>query len=267
MTRSPRENSITEELLSMNTQMVAIVLSIMLSRCGFADSAARTVKYRANDIVAIKAKMKYTTLIELPPAEKILEVATGDKDFWIIDAAQNFCFLHPAKSGIHSNLNLITDKGNVYSFTLDEVSGEPDLKVIIEPTDASALTAASASPRLVSAQEADLLRVQAQTARTQAEEAVNRFRSEYPTKDLRFDYRYRDDPPFALAALYHDDRFTYIKSNASEKFAVYEVKDGKPSVVEFQLLDGTYVLPKVIDHGYLEIGKKRLTFERVAKGR
>jgi hypothetical protein len=72
--------------------------------------SARIVKYHANDIVSVRAKMRYTTLIQLPATEKILEVATGDKDFWIIDTVGNYCFLHPAKEGIHSNLNLITDK-------------------------------------------------------------------------------------------------------------------------------------------------------------
>ncbi|MBV8631211.1 MAG: TrbG/VirB9 family P-type conjugative transfer protein [Silvibacterium sp.] len=72
--------------------------------------SARTVKYHANDIVSVRAKMRFTTLIQLPASEKILDVATGDKDFWIIDAVGNYCFLHPAKEGIHSNLNLITDK-------------------------------------------------------------------------------------------------------------------------------------------------------------
>ena len=46
---------------------------------------ARIVKYHANDIVSVRAKMRYTTLIQLPPTEKILEVATGDKDFWVVD--------------------------------------------------------------------------------------------------------------------------------------------------------------------------------------
>ena len=46
------------------------------------DAAARTVQYHAQDIVPIHAKLKYTTLIELPPTEKIMEAATGDKDFW-----------------------------------------------------------------------------------------------------------------------------------------------------------------------------------------
>ena len=70
----------------------------------------------------IRAKLKYTTLIEVPATEKIMEAATGDKDFWIVDVVGNFCFVHPAKAGISSNLNLITDKGNIYQFTLQDVS-------------------------------------------------------------------------------------------------------------------------------------------------
>src|ERR1700685_2089451 len=101
------------------------------------DASARTVQYYSADIVPIRAKVKYTTLIEVPPTEKIMEAATGDKDFWIVDVVGNFCFVHPAKQGISSNLNLITDKGNIYSFTLQDISGStptisPDLKVIVE---------------------------------------------------------------------------------------------------------------------------------------
>src|SRR5207244_5430140 len=85
------------------------------------DPAARTVQYHSQDIVPIHAKLKYTTLIEVPPSEKIMEAATGDKEFWVVDVVGNFCFVHPAKAGISSNLNLITDKGNIYSFTLRDV--------------------------------------------------------------------------------------------------------------------------------------------------
>ena len=228
----------------------------------FADTAARVVKYQANDIVAIKAKLRYTTLIQLPATEKILEVATGDKDFWIIDAVQNLCFLHPAKTGIRSNLNLITDKGNVYSFTLEEVTGDPDLKVVIEPSDTSALTAVTATPKLVPSTDLETLKTQMQLTELAANQAVNQFKSEYPTKLTKFDYLFKDDKPFNVTAIYHDDRFTYIRSEASEKFTVYEIKDDKPNLVDFELKDGTYVLPKVVDRGYLEIGRKHLTFER-----
>src|SRR6202012_310340 len=102
-----------------------------------------------------------------PATEKILEVATGDKDFWIINPVGNYCFLHPAKEGIHSNLNLITDKGVVYSFTLDDVeSADPDLKVIIEPSDPSSLAAANGYTKFVPAAEVESARAQMQNAQT-----------------------------------------------------------------------------------------------------
>lgn len=225
--------------------------------------SARIVKYHANDIVSVRAKMRYTTLIQLPATEKILEVATGDKDFWIIDTVGNYCFLHPAKEGIHSNLNLITDKGTVYSFTLDDVeTADPDLKVVIEPSDPSSLAAANGVSKLVPANEVAAAQVQAQLAQSRASAAVEQFRADYPTQALKFDYSFHDDKPFDVSAIYHDDRFTYIKSTAPEKFSVYELKDGKPDLINFQLKDGTYVIPKVVEKGYLEIGKHRLEFQR-----
>lgn len=246
----------------MKRKLLVLMLTLAATTACFADSAARTVKYNSRSIVSIKAKLHYTTLIQLPPSEKILEAATGDKDYWIIDAVQNFCFLHPAKSGIHSNLNLITDRGNVYSFTLEEVSSDPDLKIIIEPTEVSTLASLNGAAKFVDASEAETYKQQAQVARLQANDAVNRFKSEYPTKQVKFDYRYKDERPFSVTAIYHDERFTYIKSDASEKFTLYEVKDNLPNLANFELRDGTYVVPKVIDKGYLEIGKKRLNFER-----
>jgi type IV secretion system protein VirB9 len=247
----------------MKSKLVIAISLLLASASGFAQQTARVVKYHANDIVGVKAKMRYTTLIQLPATEKILEVATGDKDFWIIDATGNYCFLHPAKEGIHSNLNLITDKGTVYSFKLDEGGGaDPDLKVVIEPSDASSLASANAAPKLVSASEVAAAQAQMQMTQAHAAQSVEQFRAEYPTKALKFDYNYRNEKPFNVAAIYQDGQFTYIKSTATEKFSIYELKDGKPDLISFQLNDGTYVISKVVDNGYLEIGKHRLAFQR-----
>ena len=60
-------------------------------------------------------------------------------------------------------------------------------------------------------------------------------------------------------------QFTYIKSDATELPALYEVKDGKPALVNFQVHQGTYVVPKVVDDGYLALGKERFSFAQ--KGR
>ena len=250
----------------MHTKSYLTGLLALAALAAHAQQTARIVHYHANDIVPIRAKMHYTTLIALPPSEKILEVATGDKDFWILDAVQNYCFLHPAKADLHSNLNLITDKGNVYSFTLDDdESQQPDLKVVIEPSDPSTLASVRGPEKFVSASEVTAARIQAQAVELHAQQAVEQFRASYPVEHLAFDYKYKNKPPFDIQAIYHDDHFTYIKSSAPEKFAVYELKDGKPDLVSFQRKDNTYVIAQVVDKGYLQIGKKKLAFERKGK--
>ena len=92
----------------------------------------------------------------------------------------------------------------------------------------------------------------------------SQFRANYPVEHLAFDYKHKNKPPFDVEAIYHDDHFTYIKSSAPEKFAVYELKDGKPDLISFQLKDNTYVIAQVVDNGYLQIGKKKLAFARNA---
>ena len=181
----------------MNSKFIFIAgLAVLLPAMGASaqDASARTVQYHSQDIIPIHAKLKYTTLIELPATEKIMEAATGDKDFWIVDVVGNFCFVHPAKAGISSNLNLITDKGNIYSFTLQDVSAAagaadppPDLKVIVVPADHSSMVAASGPPQFVPA--AQLQQSQQALAAVQAHitDAVDEYKSAYPLS-LKFDY-------------------------------------------------------------------------------
>jgi type IV secretory pathway VirB9-like protein len=229
------------------------------------DASARTVRYHSQDIVAIHAKMKYTTLIEVPPTEKIMEAATGDKDFWVVDVVGNFCFVHPAKAGISSNLNLITDKGNIYSFTLQDISGTaetPDLKVLIAPADRSSIVASAGPAQYVPAAQLQQSKQDLAALQSHVTQAVDEYKSTYPLA-LKFDYTYKtNEAPFDIQSIYHDDKFTYIKTNAPEKFSIYEMKDGKPDLVNYDLRDGTYIIPKVMDSGYLELGKKRMDFTR-----
>jgi type IV secretion system protein VirB9 len=229
------------------------------------EASARTVQYHSQDIVPIHAKLKFTTLIEVPASEKIMEAATGDKDFWVIDVVGNFCFVHPAKPGISSNLNLITDKGNIYSFTLQDVSGTsetPDLKVLVDPADRSSIVAANGPPQFVPAAQLEQSRQQLVAVQSRIEQAVDEYKSAYPLQ-LKFDYAFHaNEAPFDIQSIYHDDKFTYIKTNAPEKFSVYEMKDGKPNLISYDLREGTYIIPKVMDSGYVELGKKRMEFSR-----
>ena len=240
------------------------------------DRQARVVKYSDQDIVELRCQLRVSTAIVLPSGEQILDFTTGDKDHWIVNGAQNFCYVHPAKQGATSNLNLICASGNVYSFALTEVSGsaaEVDYKVFVEPHDQSSINSLpSQNLRFVAADELahykqQVAHLEEQIAKTQSEAAkttereINQYRSKYPSS-LMFKYHYKNQEPFRVAAIFHDDAFTYIHSAAREKPAIYEVKDGKPNLINFQLENGCYIVPKVIERGYLQVGKKKMDFWR-----
>jgi type IV secretion system protein VirB9 len=260
--------------------LVAIALPLLfMSRSAQGDPIARTVKYAETDIIAIHGKIRFSTLIVLPANEEILDATTGDKEFWIINGVHNLCYLHPARPGIRSNLNLITATGHVYSFLLAEISNEravePDLKVFVERKEESTINGAASVAPLARASEVQAYKSAADAARAEtaqtvsaaedrAQEESSQYREQYAGK-LEFDYSYNragTRAPFSVSAIYHDDKFTYIKTSAQEKPTIYEVKDGKSNLINFELANGVYVIPKIVNQGYLALGKKRLSFER-----
>jgi type IV secretory pathway VirB9-like protein len=233
----------------------------------------KVVQYGEKDVIRLKTKLRYTTMIVLPKNEQILDFTCGDKEFWVVNGEANFAYIKPAKPGAQTNLNLITASGNIYSFALAEVSeipdAAPDLKVFIEPKDESMISAASVSPKFVSAQALEDYRQQVamakeetrqtkQAAQNEIDREVSRFVS-----NVRFPYRFEaGKKPFYVRAMYNDDKFTYIQARPEETPALYEVKDGKPNLVDFSYKNGVYVITKILDEGYLAIGKQKLAFKR-----
>ena len=102
--------------------------------------------------------------------------------------------------------------------------------------------------------------LQEATARTT--EAVSTFRQQYPGR-LEFAYGTpKYERPFFVRSIWHDGEFTYIKADARELPALYEVRDGQASVVNFQVQNGTYIVPKILDRGYLALGNQHFAFQQ-----
>jgi type IV secretory pathway VirB9-like protein len=227
----------------------------------------REVSASDRRLIQLNTKLRYTTMILLPDDEEILDVVCGDKDFWVISATQNIVHVKPAKEGASTNLNLVTARGTVYSFLLSEGKvTQPDFKVYVT-ADADALRAVK--PRYVSASQVTVLQTELAQARAAIEtvqrrndEVLASFKQQYPTA-LQFAYgtpKYAK--PFFVRSIWHDGQFTYIKSDAHELPALYEMKDGQPALVNFQVQGDTYVVPKVVERGYLALGKNQFAFEQ-----
>ena len=61
-------------------------------------------------------------------------------------------------------------------------------------------------------------------------------------------------------------RFISVKpktaNTVQETPALYELKDGKGSLINFDFNGGLYTVPKQLEHGYLAIGKQKVEFHR-----
>jgi len=120
------------------------------------------------------------------------------------------------------------------SFTLEDVSvqnGDPDLKVIVQPTDESSIAASTGPAQYVPASEVTTVQSQLQDLQSRIVQTIDQYKDNYRGQ-LKFDYRYKqNEAPFNIASIFHDDRFTYIKADAQEKFTLYEVRDGAPNLI------------------------------------
>ena len=237
-------------------------------------SPTKSITYAQNEVVHLKLKVRYTSLIVLPKDEVILDFVCGDKELWVIEGEQNLAYVKPAKEGAETNLNLVTASGNLYSFVLNEVSGTkdaPDLKVFVTLRDSAMADATQSGRRFVSTKELDACQAETQSSRAETrqvkqekDEAIDRGIAQFVT-NMRFAYRFESGrKPFGVRAMYYDaDRaITYIQARAEETPTLMEIRDGKPNLVNFTYRNGVYVVDKILDSGYLAIGKAKLPFTR-----
>jgi type IV secretion system protein VirB9 len=226
----------------------------------------REVTASPRTLIQLQTKLRYTTMIVLPEGEEILDVVCGDKDYWVVNATQNMAHVKPAKEGTSTNLNLVTGSGAVYSFLLTEKSaGTPDLKVYVNADP----NAPKSKPKFYSAAQVEELqgeltqaRAAVEAAAKHANEEITAYQQQYPGR-LQFNYGMpKYEKPFLVKAIWNDGQFTYIKAEAKELPAVYEMTDGAPAVVNFQVRGDTYVVPKVLERGYLALGKERFNFQQ-----
>jgi type IV secretion system protein VirB9 len=230
----------------------------------------RSVVASPKSLFPIATKLRYTTMIVLPEGETIVDTICGDAYFWTITTSDNIANVKPNDRNKETNVNFISTSGTVYSFLLrggkdGKPVAVPDLKVDVLPDPAKAIP----KRKFYTAEQYDAVQGELVVARQQADAAAERaaeqiaaFQRQFPTT-LKFDYApWVNAKPFFVRAIWHDDKFTYLRVDGKEKPSLYELVDGEPSVVNYQVENNIYVVPKVLDRAYLALGKERFPFSR-----
>ena len=269
-------------------ELAAAACCSVLAAAPAAGQGIRTVPDGTGEAaIAVTARVRHTTTIVLPREERIADVVAGDADYWDVSAAENVAYVKPLEGGVASNVTLVAESGRVWALLVAESSSEePDLVVYVEGPERP--SPADAPPRHaptfvaggeLAAHEAEEAAARAELKAIEeaaAEEAAaiwsehdvawTRWRDEYPRR-LRFPYQLDEaafGPPFEVEALWHDGRFTYLRSRAEESPALYELqradrrfgREGlEPSLVSYEVFDdGLYVADHVLGPGRLRIG-------------
>ncbi len=242
-------------------------------------SAPRTVTVtEAEAPPQVRAELLQSTLIVLPTEEKVANVFAGDTVNWIFDGghvASRFISIKPKTANASTDIHIVSDHGNEYTLQLREVSNDPDphfdSKVFISPAGQAAKDRLAQLPVFVPAAELDKAKQEAaaakaaQAAELKAEQTkAEQYRSEYPGT-LHFDYAWdeKKGKELGLQQIWRDDKFTYLRGQFQETPALYEVKDKKPSLINFDFNGGLYTVPKLLENGYLAIGKQKVEFHHV----
>ena len=246
-------------------------------------NAPRTITVSEADTPpVVRAGLLQSTLILLPDPEKVANVFAGDTVDWVFDGghvASRFISIKPKLANSTTDVHIISDHGNEYTLQLREVSGDDDphfdSKIFITPGDKAAKDRLAELPVFVPAAELDKVRQEAAAAKA-AEAAILKteqskeeaYRSQYPGS-LHFDYTWDKSKgkELGLQAIWRDDKFTYLRGQFQETPALYEVKDKKPSLINFDFANGLYTVPKQLDNGYLAIGKQKVEFHRTEEAR
>lgn len=229
----------------------------------------------------VRAALLQSTLILLPTEEKVATVFGGDTVDWVFDGghvASRFISVKPKVANGSTDIHIVSDHGNEYTLELQEVSTDADphfdSKVFIVPGDKAAKDRLAELPVFVPAAELDKAKQEAAvakaaaTAELKAEDTkAEQYRSQYPGS-LHFDYSWdqKKGHELGLEQVWRDDKFTYLRGHFQETPALYEVKDGKGSLINFDFNNGLYTVPKEVDNGYLAIGKKKVEFHRIPEG-
>ena len=255
--------------LALAFALMTMVGPVKATPDGATPTGVREVTASARTLITLQTRLRYTTMIVLPDGEEILDLICGDKDFWVVSGTHNIAYVKPAKEGAATNLNIVTASGAIYSFLVTEKAGAglPDLKVYVDADQ----TARSTKPKYYTASQVEELRGEltqeraaVEAATQHANERIAAFQQDYPT-EMQFAYGTpKYEKPFLVRAIWNDGRFTYLQTDATELPTLYEVKDGDPALMNFQVHGHTYVVPKVVERGYLALGKARFEF---AQGR
>ena len=227
--------------------------------------------------VEVVARVRHVVAVVLPAGVGIVDVVSGDAEYWDVSAAAHMAFVRPLMEGARSNVLILTDTGAILPLVVIEASHEAaagrtmstvvrvDTPVVARSEGLASTAEVSAARQRAVEAWAEVSRAEARAeeqvaaARTAVGEALDEIRESYP-RQLEFVYRFPPEAggePWWIEGMWHDGERTFIRSPA--ELVVLETVDGSLVPVEASVSDGAvYVVPRVLGAGTVDVTGARI---------
>jgi type IV secretory pathway VirB9-like protein len=141
--------------------VIAALVFVIAASTANAQTAKDLVLQRLGegDLPVIHAQKGFSTLIEFPTNQKIIDVTCGDKESWVVEGGGRYLHVKPAKEGVVTNLNVVMEGDIVYAFVLREISRtggateSADLHVTVKPSEDTAKLGKKLAPGVKDAEQ------------------------------------------------------------------------------------------------------------------
>lgn len=196
------------------------------------DNRVRVIKYSPDNVIRIRTAKGFNTLIQFEKGETFSTgesgMGIGDIEAWGVNVKGHNIFLKPSAEQPDTNLNIVSNKGRVYSFDL--VTSKYPFYVV---------------------------KMQYEKVKTAKD-----FTPTIPCYDGEVNFRYGKwgDNELAPSHMWDDGRFTCLKFTTNAEIpVVYQVgTDGTESLVNYSFKKDTMIIHSVSKEFRLRLGKQVL---------
>lgn len=226
---------------------------------------ARLVEFRYDEdnTFLVLTRPREVTHVQMAQDEEIKGVFAGDTASFEIAPTKDFhhIFIKPKYDDTRTSMTVLTSK-RAYQIILEStgenkkwyqrVSWIYDTPALLDLTSAASVPAPSAMRESLA-------------ERATANNAARGDGLKVDPKKVKDDYVITGDAPFKPAAVFSDDRFTYVRlaDTTAELPALFEVgADGGYALVNYTVDGNLMKIQRVVDHVVMRLGKEEVRIDR-----
>ena len=226
------------------------------------DTRLVTFDYDPDVTYLLLTRPKSVTHVMLAPGEQVVSLVAGDTVNFVfqVSASREHIFVKPKFEGMTTSASLVTSKAS-YQFILRSAneSGKWHQRVSWNNPEMVLQDVAGTAPV------ASVVKASAQAAERPARLLSGE--AGFAIEKLNFEYAITGDTALKPAQVFDDGIRTYfrIPANMQELPALFGVKDGEASLVNYKVKDGYIVAQSTSGSFVLKLGKEEARVEKEAK--